>query len=188
MATAEKLLHDAQYAFHSISYGESRDNTRHRRRALALAKKIIRKYPASVEAREAHAILRRLGEEAYVPRMPLAHRHAETVAVTGAPTPALARPERGTRMSTSPDHDTVLLDWGGLASLLRKAPRAVWIAVGFVGFVLFSIFGYFLLVPLLALLLFTGPFRGLLQPQQRREMNGVIIKANAWIDEQLRSG
>ncbi|NIS91430.1 MAG: hypothetical protein GTN98_15420 [Woeseiaceae bacterium] len=39
----------------------------------------------------------------------------------------------------------------------------------------------------LAIFLFTGPFRGLLQPRQRQEMNKFVVQANAWIDERLRS-
>ena len=75
MASAEKLLHEAQFAFQSISFGESRANNRNRSRAMSLCKKIIRKYPASMEAAEAHAVLRRLGEEAYSSKMQVQHVH-----------------------------------------------------------------------------------------------------------------
>ena len=64
MATAEQMLNEAQYAFANITFGESLANARHAARAKSLARKIIRKFPATTEASEARAILRRLGEEA----------------------------------------------------------------------------------------------------------------------------
>ena len=70
MATAEQLLNEAQYAFANISFGESFANTRHAARAKSLCRKIIRKFPATMEAGEARAILKRLGEEAYTSEMP----------------------------------------------------------------------------------------------------------------------
>jgi hypothetical protein len=36
MANAEQLLNEAQYAFQSVSYGESRDNKRNASRAKSL--------------------------------------------------------------------------------------------------------------------------------------------------------
>lgn len=187
MAAADKLLHEAQYAFHSISYGESSANSRNRRRASKLARKIIRQFPTSPEAAEAHAILRRLGEEAYTSRLSLVHRHGKSDTASQTPvvqsTSAISRPGK----LTSVDHETVPLDWSGLGSVLLKLPKAVWGLIGFVAFIFFGIFGYFILLPLLAVVLFTGPFRGLMQPRQREEMNQLIIKANAFIDERLRS-
>ena len=58
MASAEHLLHEAQFAFNSITYGDSRANRRNAARASKLCRKIIRKYPGSMEEHEAHAILR----------------------------------------------------------------------------------------------------------------------------------
>ena len=62
---------------------------------------------------------------------------------------------------------------------------AFFLAFFFVFF--FNFIGFFVLLPLLAIVLFTGPFRGVLQPKQRDEMNQAVIRANAWIDERLRS-
>ncbi len=60
MAGAEELLHDAQYAVHGIGHGESRENRARSARAQSIAKKILRKYPGSIEATQAQGILDRL--------------------------------------------------------------------------------------------------------------------------------
>ena len=75
MATAEKLLHEAYFAFGNISYGETPNNKRNTRRATSLCRKILRKYPGTKEAAEAHAILMRLGEEAYTSQLNRQHKH-----------------------------------------------------------------------------------------------------------------
>ena len=58
----------------------------------------------------------------------------------------------------------------------------------FVGLFLFVIFGPFLVLPLLALVFFTGPFRSMLKRSQREQANEFIARANAWIDERRRAG
>ena len=75
MASAEQLLHEAQYAFSCITYGESRQNRRNASRASSLCKKIIRKYPGTMEASEADAILKRMGERGYTSNLAVVHRH-----------------------------------------------------------------------------------------------------------------
>ena len=74
MATADELLRDAQYAFHSVSFGDTRENRRNKARAKSLSQKIIRKFPDSVEARQAHSILGKLQGRAHTPRFE--HDHA----------------------------------------------------------------------------------------------------------------
>ena len=66
MASAEQLIHDAQYAFHSISAG-SADEKKYASRARRIAKRIVRRYPASTEATQAHEILSRLGVQSVLP-------------------------------------------------------------------------------------------------------------------------
>jgi hypothetical protein len=200
MATADKLLHDAQYAFASISYGESRANRRNRSRAASLCRKIIRKYPGSMEAAEALAILRRLGEESYLSELPIRHRHITQARHHGKPrspgSMPLAQP-RAPEAQSQPDARAAApratgsdetLDWGGLLGLLLAAPK---IALGILvsaGFFLFSIFGPLLLFPLIGLVLFTGPFRSMLNGAQREQANQFIAGANAWIAERRRTG
>jgi hypothetical protein len=188
MASAEKLLHDAQYAFHSISFGESSANSRNRRRASRLARKIIRKFPTSPETSEAHAILRRLGEEAYVSNLNRVHRHSQPASAIDAQVATMRDSSAPLQKMTSVDHETVPLDWHGLVSVLAKLPKTLWFVFAFLALFFFNLLGFFILLPLLAILLFTGPFRGLMQPRQREEMNKLIIRANAMIDQQLRSG
>lgn len=210
MATAEKLLHEAQYAFQSISFGESRDNTRKRSRAKSLCMKIIRKYPATMEAGEAHAILRRLGEEAYSSNLSKRHRHI-TQAEHHKPKPktpigrvhkhvsredhygakALARAKARTpvpdpQYSAFDDGMAETLNWAGLVGLLVALPKAILGLIALAGLFLFGIFGPFLFIPLVLLVMFTGPFRQMLKPEQRREMNEFIVRANDYIEKRER--
>ena len=60
MASAEKLLREAEFAFRNISPG-STDERKFTARAKRYASKLVREYPASSEAEQAHSILRRLG-------------------------------------------------------------------------------------------------------------------------------
>ena len=57
----------------------------------------------------------------------------------------------------------------------------------FVGLFLVSIFGPLLVLPLIALVLFNGPFRSMLNRSQREQASEFIAKANAWIDERRRA-
>jgi len=181
MASAEQLLNEAQYAFQSVSSGESPDNQRNASRAKSLCNKIIRKFPTGTEAAEAHAILRRLGDEAYTSHLSIEHRHTTPSEHHTAPMPK--PPARPTR-----DDETVPFEWAGLLSVILTTPKTVLAVIGFVGFVLFGIFGPILLLPLIAVVLLTGPFRQLLKPRQRRDMNAFITRANAYIEERRKSG
>jgi cation transport ATPase len=181
VASAEKLLREAQFAFQSISFGESRANDRNTSRASSLCRKIIRKYPGSMEAGEAHAILRRLGEEAYASKMQVQHVHTSPREHHQA-----SRPDPEIRLSD--DVEVEAFNWAGLMSLLFMIPKLV-IGIGaFAGFILFGIFGWFIFLPLVAFVLLTGPFRQMLKPEQRKEMNTLVAKANAFIEEQRQRG
>jgi hypothetical protein len=214
MATAEQLLHEAQYAFQCISFGESRDNTRNRARAKSLSMKIIRKYPATMEAGEAHAILRRLGEEAYTSNLAVRHRHItqaqhhsqkSSSLVNQGPkhvsreshyaAKALARaksrtpvPSAGSQYSAGDESVSETLNWGGLLGLLLAMPKAILGIVAFAGIFLFGILGPFLFVPLVLFVMFTGPFRQMLKPEQRKEMNEFVVRFNDYIEQRARGG
>jgi len=179
MASAEQLLHEAQYAFQCISFGESRENRRNAARAKSLCKKIIRKHPGSMQASEAHAILRRLGEEAYTSQMKSRHRHIpqQVHHQKSSPTPEQQR-------TFIVDDGVETLNWAGLAAWLFKLPKFVLAMVVLAGIFLFGIFGPFVFVPLIAFVLFTGPFRQMLKPKQRKELNAFVERANAYIEEQ----
>ena len=180
MANAEQLLNEAQYAFQCISFGESRDNRRNASRARSLCKKIIRKFPASSEAVEAHAILRRLGDEAYTSKMSIVHRHTSPATHHTAPSPnPQNKPIR--------DNETVPLDWSGLWSVILSMPKTTLSVIAFVGVILLGIFGAFMFLLLIAFVLLTRPFRQLLKPQQRQEMNAFVTRANAYIEERRKS-
>jgi hypothetical protein len=180
MASAEKLLHEAQFAFQSISFGESLSNTRNALKASSLCKKIIRRYPASMEATEAHAILRRLGEEAYSSKMGVRHRHVpEEVHHRATVQRTRPAPEQQ-RTFITPDA-TDALDWAGVVRWLRALPRIVLGAMVVAGFFLFGLFGPILFLPLIALVLFTGPFRQMLGEAQRNNLNMLVQRINAFV-------
>jgi len=180
MANAEQLLNEAQYAFQSVSVGQSRDNERNASRARSICKKIIRRFPTTTEAAEAHAILRRLGDEAYSSKMSVVHRH---IPQAEHHTPATPR----SQVNLTHSDETVLVDWAGLLAVIFRMPRVALGVIAFFGFILFGIFGPFLFVPLIAFLLLTGPVRNVLKPQQRRDLNTLVTRANAYLEEQRKS-
>lgn len=182
MASAEHLLHEAQYAFQCISFGESRENKRNAARAKSLSNKIIQKFPGSTEAAEAHAILRRLGEEAYSSELSRRHRHLPESAHHRAPEPAAKRQNLSVGKG-----DVERLDWSGLIARMLMIPKGVLAMIAVAGFFLFGVIGPFLFLPLLVLLLLTGPFRQMLKPGQREEIEALIVRANAFIAEQRKS-
>ena len=184
MVSAERLLNDAQYAFQSISAGETGNNDRNASRSKSLCKKIIRKYPTSTEAVEAHGLLKRLGEEAFVSNLAVAHRHKPHAEAHESPRPA--PPVR--QESFAHDDQTVPLDWSGLLSVILATPKTVLGVFAFIAFVVFGIFGVFIFVPLIAFVVLTGPFRHTMKPAQQDELNKFVIRANAWIDKRLESG
>ena len=191
MATAEHLLHEAQYAYSNISYGESRDNRRNAARARSLSKKIIRKFPTSKEASEAHAILRRLGDEAYSSAIKAKHVHISE-ASHHQPPPSAGQFQRPSSTGQSPipliEHGELeAFNWRQLFSWLFNLPKAVLSIIAIVGFFLMSIFGPFLIIILFAFVLLTGPFRKTLKPKQRREMNAFVARANQYIAQQQNS-
>ena len=188
MASAEKLLHEAQYAFQSISFGVSRDNTRNAARAKSLCMKIIRKYPTTMEAGEAHAILRRLGEEAYTSKIEQQHRHESQAAHHGRPPPVTTPSSRSDlRIVPGSGAGGETLDWAGLLAIILALPKILLAVIAVAGIFLFGIFGPFIFVPLVLFVLFTGPFRQTMKQDQREQMNAFIQKANAYIAER-RSG
>ena len=116
MATAEKLLHEAYFAFNNISYAEAPGNKRNKRRTTRLCRKILRKYPGTTEAAEAHAILMRLGEESYTSELSKQHQHI-TQAQHHAP-----RPPPQTFITTD-SQEVETLNWAGLVGWLLSLPR-----------------------------------------------------------------
>jgi hypothetical protein len=185
MASAEQLLNEAQYAFQSISSGQSPDNKRNASRASSLCKKIIRKFPTSSYAAEAHAILRRLGEEAYSSNLSVEHRHTTQAKHHTALTPMpkskpLVRPTR---------HDEIVpFDWAGLLAVILVTSKTVLAVIAFFVVFLFGIFGPFMFLAFIALIFLTGPFRQTMKPRQREVMNEFVVRANAYIEERRKSG
>lgn len=188
MASAEQLLHDAQYAFSCITFGESRQNRRNAARVSRLCRKIIRRFPATMEAGEADALLKRMGERGYTSKLAVAHRHT-TQREHHRPGPkAQATSSAQVSNRTWITRSTETLDWSGLVSLLFAIPRVVLLLIAFAAIFLFGIFGPWLLLGLLAFVLFTGPFRQLLKQQQQDQVNDLIARVNELIRERRNSG
>lgn len=182
MASAEHLLNEAQYAFANISYGETLANKRYAARARSLSRKIIRRFPGSMEAAEARAILRRMGEEAFVAPMPDRQRHMTRTQHK------LGRDETVARNRVAETGHPPVFDWDGLLAVLIMTPKVVLGILGAVLFALFTLLGPFLFVPLIALVVFTRPFRSMLSPSQRQQVDELIVRANETIAERRRSG
>jgi len=181
MASVEQLLNEAQYAFHSIDSGESQGNRRNASRARSLCRKILRKFPTSTEADSALTILKRLGDETYSSNPGSQHRHsAEHVPHEVASRASQARITRG--------GETVVLDWRGLLKPIFNAPKLSLAVIGTAAIILIIVFGPFFLLPLIALVLFTGPFKQQLQPKQRQKMNQFIARINAYVEERRKGG
>ena len=123
MASAEQLLNEAQYAFQRINSGESIDNRRNTSRAKSLCRKIIRKFPTSNEAVSAHAILRRLGDEAYVSGLSSQHQHSAEHTFHEGASPK-------SQQKFTQDDETVVLDWRGLLNLIFNTSKSSLAVVG----------------------------------------------------------
>jgi len=183
MASAEKLLNEAQYAFANISFDKSLSNTRNASRAKTLSRKIIRRFPGSTEAFVAHAILRRLGEEAYTSNLSVRHVHRSKGDHSGHAKPQhqprRPRPERESMITSM--EEVAELDWGGVLRWLTSRSLSILVIVVFTLLILVSAFGPLLLLPVIALLAFTGPFRSLLNLQQREVLDKLIQRINTHV-------
>ena len=109
------------------------------------------------------------------------HRHSAEHTFHEVPSPA-------SQQRVTQRGEKVGLDWGGLLHLIFNTPKLILAAVGAVAIVLFAILGPFLLLALVALVLFIGPFKQLLKPTQRRKMNQFITRTNAYVEERRKTG
>jgi len=180
MANAEKLLHEAQYAFASISFGESVSNRRHAFRAKTLCRKIVRQFPGSTEAYEAHAILRRLGEEAYTSNLSVRHAHQPQAENLRGQAERPRHTKRQPETTITSMEEVAELDWSAVLRWLASRPLSILVGVAVAAVFLFNIFGPFLLLPLIVLG-FTGPLRRLLNLQQRDAFDALIKRVNAYV-------
>lgn len=187
MASAEQLLNEAQYAFQSISSGETGHNRRNAARAKSLCKKIFRKFPGSSEAAVAHSIMMRLGEEEFTSQLAVEHQHTTQAEHHTAPTPTLVPKTKAPAKSTRHD-EMVPFDWAGLMAVILVTSKTVLAVIAFIVIFLFGIFGPLLFLAFIGLMFLTGPFRQTMKPRQRQHMNEFVVRANAYIEEKRRSG
>ena len=147
--------------------------------AKSLCMKIIRKYPTTMEAGEAHAILRRLGEEAYSSKIQQQHRHQSQAAHHSKPPPVTTPAFRNElRIVQGSGAGGETLDWAGLLAMILALPKALLAVIVFAGIFLFGIFGPLLFLPLVLLVLFTGPFRQTMKKEQREQFDAFIARIN----------
>lgn len=182
MASAEKLLNKAQFAFQNIGYGDSPDSRKHRRRAKSLSMKIVRKYPGTTEANIAHSILLRLDEDAYATPSTFRHTHStapendHSHADLRTPVPIQNVSQHAGNISS--EH----LKWLKLIERLFSLPKMVLGIFFLVGFFLFALFGPFLLIPIVFMLIAGSPMRKMFPEKNRQNADEVIRKINLWLD------
>ena len=147
--------------------------------AKSLCMKIIRKYPTTMEAGEAHAILRRLGEEAYSSKIQQQHQHKSQAEHHGKPPPVTTPASRNElRIVPGSGAGGETLDWAGLLAMILALPKALLAVIVFAVIFLFGIFGPLLFLPLVLLVLFTGPFRQTMKKEQREQFDSFIARIN----------
>ena len=83
---------------------------------------------------------------------------------------------------------TTEVDWSGMIAVLLATPKVVLVVLGAVVFALFALLGPFIFLALVALVVFTGPFRSMLGAPQRQQVEDFIVRANEFIAERRRSG
>jgi len=79
VASADELIREAQYAFRNISHG-STDIAKYTARAERYAKRVIRRYPATIEASQARSILNQLNVRIDVRSSPAVSPQADAAA------------------------------------------------------------------------------------------------------------
>ena len=140
MATADELIREAQYAFRNINRG-STDERKYRARAKKYAKRIIRKYPTSIEASQARTILRQLNEyvEVAPPAMPPLAVRPESKAATefvkdhGSSSGHTANVSNSpTRFNTRLQNAAVSEDWKNLLRRFMALPGGKKKFLGFI--------------------------------------------------------
>lgn len=128
MASAEELIQAAYFELQNVTPGAT-DEERRRSRAIRLAKRILRKYPVSIEARQARSILRQLKIDDSVRRFVDTHSHSNeakpSVITTMRPRPETSpMPRLASRSGLGPKPlvaptDT---DWRSLWQLFTALP------------------------------------------------------------------
>ena len=180
---AEQLLHEAQYAFNNISFGDNRQNRRNASRARSLARKVIARFPETTEAYVARGILRRLGDEAYAEVSD--HKHALPRTVSGQERHqrhAFGSQQNPTTASSENGASVESIDWGGLIGLLLRLPKATLAVAAFLLFVGFGLLGGLLFFPLIAFALAVGPLRHFFPSNRRRQIDTLIVRINQLIE------
>ena len=185
MASAEKLLNEAQYSFQNIGFDDSSDSRKNRSRAKSLAHKILRKYPGTSEAASAHALLLRLDATGYTPTKNV-HTHSKSPQ-NNHQHHKLRTPvaKNSSNSQTMPGND-VQLRWGDLIAKIFALPKPALFVLFVVGMFLFGVFGPFILIPAVILILLGSPLKRAFPNKTQRNSDEFVRKINAWLLEEKK--
>ncbi len=151
MASAEELIKEAFFELQNVAPGAT-DEKRRRSRAIRLANRVIRRYPVSIEARQARSILRQLEIDDEVRRFADTHSHSSDVTPLAVPLSHPApEPEAGPRprsriASNETDWKSLWLLFTALPYLQKRILIFVFVFIAlFVAFAPFALFAAFVL-------------------------------------------
>lgn len=182
--SAEELLREAQYAFQCISFGDTRDNRKNASRATRYAKKIIRKYPTSSEARQANDLLIRLGNEHYAQQFRQQHR-------THSPSETLHDhsdlKRRPSVVVSLEDYSSEPIAWSTLWNGVLGLKANFLVMGATIVFFFVLIFGFFLPIVAFAFFALMRPLSKQNSPEARTARNRLMQLANAWLQKNQRS-
>jgi hypothetical protein len=180
MADAGELIRDAQYAFNSITHGESRGNRKNTSRAKTLARKIIRKFPSSIEAGQAQQILDRLDPDSLTHLIQKAPEHQfeqkdrhEQVEPHHRPIDSSRSPD-GKARAGDRDWKKLLLR---LTQIQSSSRNSILIAL----FLLVTLLPYGALAILAIIVFWTGPFEQFHPRGTQENLDKLYTKLSAWV-------
>lgn len=180
MADAGELMRDAQYAFHNITHGESRGNRKNTSRAKTLARKIIRKFPSSIEAGQAQQILDRLDPDSATHSIQKVPEHQfdqkdrhEQVEPHHRPLDS-SRSPAGAARAGDRDWKKLLLR---LTQIQSSSRNSILIAL----FLLVTLLPYGALAILAIIVFWTGPFKQFHPRGTQENLDKLYTKLSAWV-------
>ncbi len=180
MADAGELIRDAQYAFNNITHGESRGNRKNSSRAKRLARRIVRKFPGSIEADQAQQILDRLDPDAATRSIQNAPEHQFDQKDRHEQVEPHHRPLDRSRL---PDGAVQAgdLDWKKLLLRLTQIQSSSRNSILIALFLLVILLPYAALAILAIIVFWTGPFKQFHPRGTQENLDKLYTKLNAWV-------
>ncbi|MGI9273013.1 MAG: hypothetical protein ACR2QT_14640 [Woeseiaceae bacterium] len=179
MADAGELLRNAQYAFQNITHGDSRDNRRHTAQAKSLARKIIRRFPASSEAGEAQLILERLDPSLATHSVQTDIKHPFDPADQHDSVHQISIRQAGEQERAEP----VDRDWKNLLLKLIKIRRFERYVLLVGAFFLVTLLPFAAVVIVAMIVFFAGPFEKYHPQGTQQALDNAYVQLDAWLSE-----